>query len=216
MPCQASAALRTSLLIAASLLVGLSLLACGGSSDRDGPSDGPSGWVEFSEGAWSGYIRPGWDIVRVDTNNIATEAVLAKIPADSRTSVQQLLRTGSITEMTLVYLDQDPSFATNIYMLGCYSDQDSLAGGGDVVAAYKSIGVPASKFAAVAFEGQELELIKASLNPTNDAYQTFAKVDNCSMAITLATRANDSAPIEDFKTFLSALDVDAKKLPHAK
>jgi hypothetical protein len=199
---------------AASALAALLIVAgfaCSGGSDGESGGDSPDvpdGWNSFSEGAWSGYVPSSWNVIKVDSSDVLSQSDLEDIPGITQQTLDSMFASGGLSEVVFVFIDENPTFATNINMLGCFSNAESAPKGREVEA-YRNAGVQASVVEEVEFNGENWNLIKAPLIQSNDTYQILTRDGSCNMVITLSTRPQDRSPIEDLFLGLLEVDVDA-------
>jgi hypothetical protein len=198
--------------LALGLLVALLFLAaCGGGSSRVLPE----GWQAFSEGPFSGGIRDNWTPAYLDVSDPDFgDALPEDIPSSIIEAIAEFLDAGNSPNVFFVFLELNPEFSSNINILPCESAQAGafLSNSANVIQYYEAQGMRVSRRGNLTYDGRNFDLIQLHISESFDTHQVYLETDDCYTAVTLTSRPGNTGSVDDFRTFVSLLNIDARRL----
>jgi hypothetical protein len=154
------------------------------------------GWHDFTDGPYSGAIRDEWAEVFVDSESTKTLAdaglkAQGDVSDAQRQAALQMLEGAANNTLFVLLKADNPTFVSNINIIGCFTASDVPPRGHEVEAIQAS-GIEAYDKGNVSFEGESYPLTMLRLYQPLDTYQVYPSHGDCYSVITLTVPKDET------------------------
>jgi hypothetical protein len=144
----------------------------------------------------SGYLSP---------------AQLEALNPASRRYLEGSYKSGEPLDVTIVFLDFDPTIRTTISLKPeCATGgvRNGALSGMNQIVALQSQGIKGTLAGTVSYKDRTFDLVAIDLSPIFDTYGSYLRDADCYFQVVLTARHGDVAPLEPFRQFVSMLRAD--------